>query len=99
MTPNQVILEFPATTFNQGVFQIRSYDPTNTDMQNITLSASIANSNTDVRFSGYGTVFQGNALCGYNMDILSGNVRVLIDPLVDTVINHFVSYQVTAESP
>jgi hypothetical protein len=31
------------------------------------------------------------------MDVDSGNVRILVSPLVDEVINHFIAYQVTWE--
>lgn len=95
LTSNQVILETPAATFMQGTFQIRSYDPNNTDMQNIILSASITNNSNNVKFTGYATTFDGNALCRYNMDVFDDNVRILVNPLINTEIFHYISYQVT----
>lgn len=95
LTPNQVIFETPAITFMQGSFQIRSYDPVNSDMQNVTLSASITNDAANVKFTGYGTTFDGNVLCRYDMDVFDENVRILINPIANTDIYHYISYQVT----
>ena len=95
LTANQVILEHPADEFTQGMIQIRSYDPGTVDMQNVVLSAAITNNTGGVKFSGYGTSFEGNALCSYNMDVSSGNVRVLVNPVANVTIYHYISYQIT----
>lgn len=95
LTANQVILEHPADEFTQGMIQIRSYDPGTIDMQNVVLSAAITNNNGGVKFSGYGTSFEGNALCSYNMDVSAGNVRVLVNPVANVTIYHYISYQIT----
>ena len=92
---NQVIFETPATEFYQGQFQIRSYDVGTPDMQDVTLSASITNNLSGVRFSAYGTLFEGNVLCRYDMDVFDGNVRVLINPLKDVIITHFIASTIT----
>lgn len=91
----QPILEIPVVGFTQGMFQIRSSNPDNQDSQDIVLAAQITNDNLDVKFTGYGTTFSGNCITRYNMDISSGNVRLLVEPLVDQVLFHFVSSQVT----
>lgn len=94
-TPNQVIFEVPTAEFYQAQFQIRSSDAGTPDMQDITLSASITNNLAGVRFSGHSTLFQGNAICRYDMDVAGGNVRVLINPIADAVLEHFISAVVT----
>ena len=94
-TANQVILEVPVVEFYQGEFQIRSSDSGTPDMQNITLTASITNNLAGVRFTGHSTLFRGNAICRYNMDVLAGNVRVLISPLADIGIEHFIAAYIT----
>jgi hypothetical protein len=99
LTPNQVILEVPVSRFYQGEFQIRSSDGGTPDMQNITLSASITNNLAGVRFSGHSTLFQGNAICRYDMDVFNGNVRILINQLIDIGIEHFISAYVTYPDP
>lgn len=94
-TQNQVIFQVPIARFYQGEFQIRSSDSGTPDMQDITLTASITNNLAGVRFSGHSTLFEGNAICRYDMDVSGGNVRVLINPLLDIGIEHFISAYVT----
>ena len=95
ITSNQVIFQVPIARFYQGEFQIRSSDAGTPDMQDITLSASITNNLAGVRFSGHSTLFEGNAICRYDMDVSGGNVRVLINPLVDAYLEHFISAAIT----
>ena len=92
---NQVIYETAANAFSQAKFQIRSSDPGTVDMQDITITASITNNLAGVKFTGYGTLFEGNTLCRYDMDVLDGNVRLLINPVKDAVILHFIASEVT----
>jgi hypothetical protein len=94
LTANQVIYEYPANAFTQGVFQIRSSNSAN-NSQAITISAQITNSNTSVKFTGYGLTFSGNAVTNYNMDVNSGNVRILVSPIANANITHFIASQVT----
>ncbi len=96
---NQVILEIPVSRFYQGEFQIRSSDSGTPDMQDITLSASITNNLAGVKFSGHSTLFEGNAICRYDMDVVDSNVRILINPLADIGIEHFISAFVTYPIP
>ena len=95
LTPGQVICEYPANTFTQGSFQIRSSDPGTPDSQDITISAQITNNNDAVKFTGYALTFAGNALTRYDMDISGGNIRVLANPIANTYILHFIASQVT----
>lgn len=99
-TPNQIIFETPMATFTQGKFQINSSNPGTQDSQNITLSASRKNNGTSLRFVGYGTLFEGSPVTTYNMDVASGNVRILCSPLTaDPILNHFIAYQITWTGP
>lgn len=95
LTANQVIFETPANAFSQAHFQVRSSDPGTPDMQDITITTSITNNLAGIKFTGFGTLFEGNALCGYDMDIAGGNVRLLVNPIKDTVMIHFIASQVT----
>ena len=94
-TPNQVIFEYSANTFTQGLFQIKSYNEDNNDSQDVMLQAQLSNDGTQVKFTGYGSSFFGNNVCTYDMTVSSGNVQILVSPLDDVVLNHFISYQVT----
>ena len=95
LTAGQVIYEYPANAFTQGSFQIRSSDPGTPDSQQITISAQLTNNNDAVKFTGYAMTFAGNALTRYNMDVSSGNVRILANPIANTFILHFIASQVT----
>ena len=94
-TAGQVIFESPLETFTQGIIQINSNDTASTDTQNITLNVSVVNDGSDLKWNGHNTLFYGNALTDYEMDIFESNVRILVNPLVDTDIFHFISAQVT----
>jgi hypothetical protein len=94
-TAGQVIFESPVETFTQGIFQINSNDTTSTDTENIMLNVSVINDGSGLRWNGHNTLFNGNALTGYDMDIFDANVRILVNPLVDTTIFHFISAQIT----
>ena len=94
-TPNQVVFETPANMFSQASFQIRSSDTGTPDSQDITITAQISNDGANVKYTGYGTTFFGNALTRYNMDVFDGNVRLMVNPIVDQVLLHFISAQIT----
>lgn len=91
----QVIFETPANAFTQASFQIRSSDTGTPDSQEITITAQISNDGANVKYTGYGTTFFGNALTRYSMDIFDGNVRLMVDPIVNEVLLHFISAQIT----
>ena len=97
LSTNQIILEYPADMFTQGTFIIRSYDPSTIDMQNITLSSAITNNAGGVKFTGFATTSEGNALCSYDMVVDSGNVQVLVNPIKNTTIYHYIVYQINYE--
>lgn len=98
-TPGQVIFETPVEAFTQGIFQIRSTDVESPDSQEVQLIAQINNFSDAVKFTAHGTTFFGNCLTRYDMDVADGNVRVLVDPLLDVNIFHFISSQVTYQGP
>jgi len=92
---DQVIFEYPADEFTQALIQIQSYREDNLDSQNAQLSASILNDLSDVKFNVYGATNNGDWLTSYSMDVSGGNVRLMVSPLQDQVINHFIAYQIT----
>jgi len=96
-TAGQVIFTTPIETFTQGIFQINSNDTTNNDTENITLNVSVINDGSGLKWNGHNTLFNGNVLTEYDMDIDmdSSNVRILVNPLIDTTIFHFISAQIT----
>lgn len=94
-TANQIIWETPISQFAQGTFQIRSGDPSSQDSQDITIAAQITTNLLNVKWSGYGTTFNGNAITTYNMDVFAGNVRLLVNPIPNVVLQHLVSSSVS----
>lgn len=91
-TSGQVIFETAIANFSQAVFQIRSADDA-ANSQSITINAQLNNANDDVKFSAFGTVFIGNAVCNYDMDVVSSNVRILCNPLASSNLTHTVASQ------
>ena len=94
-TANQVIWQYPADEFTQSIIQIQSYREDNNDSQNALIGASILNDLSDVKFTIYGLLNNGAWLTQYDMDVADGNVRLIVTPLQNTAIQHFLSYQVT----
>lgn len=95
LIPNQIIYQVPVTEFTQGSFQIKSSDTLTNSSQDITLTAQLLNNKTGVKFTGYGTTFAGSYVTQYDMDVVAGNVRILVSPILDTTIQHFIASQVT----
>lgn len=93
---NQIIYEVPASLFTQATFQINSESANTLNSQNITINASIRNNGTAVRWTGHSTIIINNPVTQYDVvyEPISGNVQLLVSPLVDNVINHFISAQV-----
>jgi len=92
---NQIVWTYPANEFTQALIQIQSYREDNNDSQNALIGASMVNDLSDVKFTIYGLTNNGNWLTNYEMDIVDGNVRLLVNPIQDTAINHFMAIQVT----
>lgn len=98
-TQNQVIFEYPVSTFTQGQFYIESVIPETVNRQNVTLSAQLSADNASVKFTGYGSTFFGDPVTTYDMDVVSGNVRILVSPLSDVDSTHLVSSQIMWINP
>lgn len=94
-TADQVVWEWPANVFTQGLLQVKSYNSDNNDSQDVMLQVQVANDGSDVKFTGYGSSFIGNNICTYDMAVVSGNVVLTVSPLANLPFNHFISYQVT----
>lgn len=94
-TPGQVIFEYPADEFTMALFQIKSYRDDNNDSQMVFIGADMYNDLSDVKYTIYGITNVGNWLTQYDLDVSGGNMRILVNPLQDQVITHFISYQIT----
>jgi len=92
---NQVIFETAANLFTQGNFQINSSNPDTEDSQNISLTVSISSDLTSVQWVGFNSLVFNDPVTTYDVDIDSGNVRILASPLIDTTLFHFIAAQIT----
>lgn len=95
-TPGQVIFEANANTFTEGQFYIKSTNGGTANSQSIQLFAQINNNHDDVKFTGYGSTFFGDPITSYDMDYDAGtgNVRILVNPLINDDLTHYVASQV-----
>lgn len=89
----QLIFETPANTFTMGEIFIYTADAATEESQTIQLFAQINQTGDDVKFTGYGSTFFGNALSRYDMAVVGGNVQVFADPLTDDTLFHFIGSQ------
>lgn len=92
---NQVIFEYPVAEFTQAEFQISSSDAQGANSQSILISAHLKNSATGVKWTGYGTNFEGDPLTRYDMDVIAGNVTIFANPIANTVQVHFIASTIT----
>lgn len=95
-TQGQVVFEVPANLITQATFQINSANPDTNDSQNITINAAISNDMSTVKWTGHSTLIMNDPVTTYDVvvDGLSGNVQVLVNPLVNATVNHLISAQV-----
>lgn len=89
----QVIFETSANTFTMGEIFIYTADATTEESQTIQLFAQVNQAGDDVKFTGYGSTFFGNALSTYDMAVVGGNVQILANPLTDDTLFHFIGSQ------
>ena len=94
---NQVIFETTANTFTMGNFQIKSADPGTVDQQNIELFSQISSNLADIKWIGSGGTLFGSVLGQYDMDVDSGNVRILFSPDTSNVTSQSVSHFITSQ--
>lgn len=94
-TAGQIIFETPANLFTQGTFQINSNNPDTDDSQNIILNVAISNDVSNVKWNGHSTLFFNDPVTTYNIDLVGGNVRILVNPLANANVYHFIAAQIT----
>lgn len=90
---NQVIFELPQNKFSTVKFQITSYVSDSNDTQSATITATKRQDGIRANYAVYGTVFIGNVVTRYNVDIAFGNLRLMVSPLINVEIQHLFSYQ------
>ena len=92
-TANQVIYEIPVSTVTTVRFQITSSVQANNDAQTASISVTKRNDGITAKHAVFGTLFTGNAVTRYNVDVAYGNIRLMVSPIPNTEILHIFSYQ------
>lgn len=92
--PNQLIFQTAANSFTSGQLYVYSADPTGNSSQAIQLNVQLNQELTDVKFTAFGTSFFNTPLTNYDMRVLSGNVQLLVNPLVNTNMFHLIGSQI-----
>jgi hypothetical protein len=92
-TANQVLYEIPVSTVTTVRFQITSAVQANNDAQTASISVTKRNDGISAKHAVFGTLFTGNAVTRYNVDIAYGNIRLMVSPIANTEILHIFSYQ------
>lgn len=91
-TPNQVAFSIPVANFDSCLIDITSRD-SGANSQTATISSSLINDGSGVRYVVYGTIISGNAIVTYDMDVAGGEARLLLNPLNDVNITHNINYK------
>ena len=92
-TPGQIIFETPVNTFTVGEMTVYSADVDTNNSQSIKLFAQLNQAGDEVKFTGTGATFFGNAITSYDMIVSGGNIQILVNPLVDQPLFHFIGSQ------
>jgi hypothetical protein len=92
---DQVIFQMPATLMKNGRFVVDSREISSNNSQTATVVINKATNNLSAKFSVYGTVFSGNVVTDYNVDVGYGNVRLMVKPFPNVTVTHTVAYEIT----
>ena len=92
---NQIIFEYPATSFKSGKIQLKTVQ--NNNAQTATIDITKSPTNATASFSVYGTIFVGTTLTNYEVDIGYGNIRLMVSPLLNINMIHEGSFQIITE--
>jgi len=91
-TANQILYQAPVGSFNSAEFMITSREASTNNSQKATLAVMTTNDGTGANYSAYGTLFHGIPVTRYNVDVAFGNIRIMVNPLRNSVSTHTVEY-------
>lgn len=94
-TTNPVtVYQIPVGQFDNGKFEIVSRENSSNNSQSITIVASKTNDSTDVSYTAFNTIFTGNVVTNYSVDVAFSNVRIIVVPYVSSLVTHKITYQI-----
>jgi hypothetical protein len=88
------IYAIPTSQFSAGKFELTSRENSSNNSQTVTIVASLNNDQNYISYAAHSTLFYGNAVTTYSMDVYNDNVRVIVTPFVSSTITHNISYQI-----
>ena len=88
--PNQVIKEIPANNIKSALVRMYSNQPGAYNSQSVILQITKRNDNASASYVAYGTEFIGLPVTTYNVDLAFGNVRIMVSPLFNDVLQHLI---------
>jgi hypothetical protein len=88
--PSQALFSTPATNFTTAIAKITTINPDSNNTQYVTLSISKQTDNSQARHIAHSTVFSTVPQTRYDVDINYGNLRVMVNPLANVILNHIV---------
>lgn len=91
----QIIFQIPEPQLSYGQFNIKSVQANSQNDQSIMLNINKKPNGTDIRYVAYGTVFNGDPITTYDVELAYGNIRIKVNPIVNEVITHKISCSIT----
>jgi hypothetical protein len=88
------VYTIPVSDFSTGKFEIISRESTSNNSQSVTIVVSKTNDESNVSYTAFGTLVQGNCVARYDVDVFASNVRVIVIPYVSSTVTHRVNYQI-----
>jgi hypothetical protein len=89
---NQVIWQVPASSISTVRFDITSIESNSFNSQTVTIVVNKRPGSASANFVAYGTIFVGSPVTRYNADVVSGNLRLMVSPIPNSLITHKIDF-------
>jgi hypothetical protein len=83
-----------SSTLNPGVSTINGTINSYSN-QTVKIDSFTVANGSDIKFSAHSTVFYGDPVTNYSMDVTGGNVRLIVNPIYNNIAQHYINYKVT----
>jgi hypothetical protein len=91
-TANQVVYSTSLNTFNSIRFHVTSTSIVSQDKQAASINVTKRGDGLTIQHVVFGTMFIGNVLTRYNVDLNQGNMRLMVSPIPNFPMLHSVSF-------
>jgi len=94
-TANQILWQQPYANLSSGTFKITSVTQQGTHYSQYgVVDVTRTSDGGDVIFNVHSTLFTGFPVTTYNVDLIFGNIAVMVSPRFNENISHLVSYEI-----